>query len=227
MTASVTDEKGPFATALKASGVPATAIVMSQPSVKFRTSVRAPLTDTASSTRTMTALSGAVSSGTLVRSASLAGLAGGSVGAVGVANVAMVPPAPPPLAPRMPRSPPIEPPPPSPPRPPNPPLPPALPTGCALRPCAQNVICSSPTVTEAAAGISFVCGACPLGYEGDGIACADINECATRIGGCDVRTQCFNIPGSFRCGAMCGLPAEAPASACPSPLFRLTEATPR
>ncbi len=49
---------------------------------------------------------------------------------------------------------------------------------------------------------SRTCGACPAGYTGTGATgCADINECATSNGGCDVLTTCTNTVGSRTCGA--------------------------
>uniref|UniRef100_A0A6A7FUH2 Cubilin n=1 Tax=Hirondellea gigas TaxID=1518452 RepID=A0A6A7FUH2_9CRUS len=50
---------------------------------------------------------------------------------------------------------------------------------------------------------SYVCGACPTGYTGDGFRCTDINECALFNGGCSLspRVQCINEVGGRRCGA--------------------------
>ncbi|XP_049544721.1 cubilin homolog [Anopheles darlingi] len=50
---------------------------------------------------------------------------------------------------------------------------------------------------------SFVCGACPAGYTGNGFYCVDINECETNNGGCSTAPSvpCINTRGSFRCGS--------------------------
>lgn len=48
---------------------------------------------------------------------------------------------------------------------------------------------------------SFRCGQCPPGYEGDGYACADIDECFTiPNGGCSPMVACHNTIGSRICG---------------------------
>jgi hypothetical protein len=53
--------------------------------------------------------------------------------------------------------------------------------------CAINATCTGTTC------------ACNGGYMGDGLTCADINECATNNGGCDVNANCLNAPGSSSC----------------------------
>ncbi|XP_045516085.1 cubilin-like [Pieris brassicae] len=51
---------------------------------------------------------------------------------------------------------------------------------------------------------SFVCGSCPVGYEGDGYVCHDVDECLTLPnGGCSLspRVSCHNTIGSRLCGS--------------------------
>ncbi|XP_058123035.1 cubilin homolog [Anopheles ziemanni] len=50
---------------------------------------------------------------------------------------------------------------------------------------------------------SFVCGACPAGYTGNGFYCVDINECETNNGGCSTSPSvaCINTRGSYQCGS--------------------------
>ncbi len=46
------------------------------------------------------------------------------------------------------------------------------------------------------------CGACPIGYTGDGESgCSDIDECLTDNGACDALTTCTNVAGGRTCGA--------------------------
>lgn len=49
---------------------------------------------------------------------------------------------------------------------------------------------------------SFMCGACPAGYSGNGFYCTDINECDVNNGGCSVnpKVRCVNLRGTYRCG---------------------------
>ncbi|XP_031795774.1 cubilin [Sarcophilus harrisii] len=50
---------------------------------------------------------------------------------------------------------------------------------------------------------SFYCGACPIGWKGNGYRCQDIDECETDNGGCSVvpMVQCINTAGSYHCGS--------------------------
>lgn len=63
---------------------------------------------------------------------------------------------------------------------------------------------------------SYSCSSCPSGYSGTGntscigicllyssiLFCIllDINECSVKNGGCDLRTECNNLNGSYYCG---------------------------
>lgn len=46
--------------------------------------------------------------------------------------------------------------------------------------------------------------ACNDGFMGDGLTCADIDECATNNGGCDVNAACVNASGSRMCNCKLG-----------------------
>ncbi|MCA2980133.1 MAG: hypothetical protein INH41_11210 [Myxococcaceae bacterium] len=43
--------------------------------------------------------------------------------------------------------------------------------------------------------------ACNSGFSGNGLTCADINDCLTNNGGCGANRKCTNTVGSFTCGA--------------------------
>ena len=45
---------------------------------------------------------------------------------------------------------------------------------------------------------SFSC-ACNEGFQGDGVTCFDINECAIGTHNCDEDAACFNTEGGFEC----------------------------
>lgn len=47
-------------------------------------------------------------------------------------------------------------------------------------------------------GVGDVCD-CPPGYEGDGINCADINECSNGTANCSENATCTNLDGSYLC----------------------------
>ena len=71
--------------------------------------------------------------------------------------------------------------------------------GCAGSPCYPGVLCTD-LPPPASGNAGFKCGKCPPGYEGDGVGCADVNECAVGNGGCDPLTTCTNTDGGFTCG---------------------------
>ncbi|KAM5129639.1 thrombospondin-1 [Mantella aurantiaca] len=59
--------------------------------------------------------------------------------------------------------------------------------GCLSNPCFAGVTCTS------FADGSWQCGACPIGYRGNGVECTDIDECK------EVPEACFNMNGVHRC----------------------------
>jgi hypothetical protein len=52
---------------------------------------------------------------------------------------------------------------------------------------------------------------CNEGYEGDGVTCTDIDECATDNGGCDENATCTNEPGSHSCACNTGFEGDGAA----------------
>uniref|UniRef100_H2ZQX7 TSP C-terminal domain-containing protein n=1 Tax=Ciona savignyi TaxID=51511 RepID=H2ZQX7_CIOSA len=63
-----------------------------------------------------------------------------------------------------------------------------LKANCSEDPCYPGVEC-----VDIDAG--FECGTCPLGYQGNGSNCTDIDECLNN----PCSTQCMNTPGSYHC----------------------------
>ncbi|KAJ1085386.1 hypothetical protein NDU88_005519 [Pleurodeles waltl] len=61
---------------------------------------------------------------------------------------------------------------------------------CTPNPCFPGVSC-----IEAATG--FLCGACPLGFTGNGTHCTDINECS--VNPCFHQVDCINTAPGFYC----------------------------
>ena len=60
-----------------------------------------------------------------------------------------------------------------------------------LNNCNQNAKCTNTNG-------SFTC-TCESGYRGDGVTCAEIDECAEGIHACDINAECDNTPGAYDC----------------------------
>ncbi|KAI0239408.1 hypothetical protein LSAT2_009862 [Lamellibrachia satsuma] len=67
---------------------------------------------------------------------------------------------------------------------------------CAIIGCHRNAEC-----TELQPGFKCICNA---GYEGNGIFCQDVNECARGLHDCDDSAICKNTLGSYRCTCRIG-----------------------
>uniref|UniRef100_UPI00358E0FFF thrombospondin-1 n=1 Tax=Myxine glutinosa TaxID=7769 RepID=UPI00358E0FFF len=65
--------------------------------------------------------------------------------------------------------------------------------GCLSNPCYEGVKCVS--IPDG----SFQCGSCRTGYQGDGMHCFDINECAEVPNICFGLNRCLNEEPGFRC----------------------------
>lgn len=66
--------------------------------------------------------------------------------------------------------------------------------GCETgdHPCDLAALCSATTTA------ALTC-TCKPGYTGDGLSCADTDECATATAGCSANAACVNLPGSATC----------------------------
>ncbi|KAK3240658.1 hypothetical protein CYMTET_49522 [Cymbomonas tetramitiformis] len=88
----------------------------------------------------------------------------------------------------------------SPPPPPNPPPPPA----CEVYdPCFSwgdvQATCVNVAISENSTA-GWLCLDCPLGFDGNGTHCDDVDECGVENGGCHERTTCANVYGARTCG---------------------------
>lgn len=184
-----------IASSLAAAGVVAS-VSASPPSVAVDSTLQLAVTNPAAVSQVSSALSAAVSGGTVAKSVSRSTGANVSLTA-GTVGVAIVTGTPPPPAPAASPRPPARPPPPFPP-------PAARRVSCdsVPGPCFPGVTCSFPTARQAGAGINFVCGACPRGYQGNGVGsnCTDIDECASSSPPCDPHVSCANTQGGYLCG---------------------------
>ncbi|KAK3283510.1 hypothetical protein CYMTET_8794, partial [Cymbomonas tetramitiformis] len=78
--------------------------------------------------------------------------------------------------------------------------------GCRDMPCFPGVACTDVAAEDVAAQhAAFRCEGCPAGYTGDGVFCADVDECSQGNGGCwttkdgTKRSECLNTEGGFQC----------------------------
>ncbi|XP_066464113.1 nidogen-2 [Eleutherodactylus coqui] len=71
-------------------------------------------------------------------------------------------------------------------------------------PCFDGThMCDTKAHCQPTSGLNYTC-VCAPGYQGDGRDCNDIDECLTRLSNCGYKTQCVNLPGSFRCECQLG-----------------------
>ncbi|XP_048581956.1 uncharacterized protein LOC5522228 isoform X2 [Nematostella vectensis] len=68
------------------------------------------------------------------------------------------------------------------------------PDPCLDDPCYEGVTCTRDKSEE----LGYTCGACPSGRTGDGVSCADINECADPADN-NCPQECENTLGGYKC----------------------------
>ncbi|XP_048581930.1 fibrillin-1 isoform X2 [Nematostella vectensis] len=68
------------------------------------------------------------------------------------------------------------------------------PDPCLDEPCYEGVTCTRDKSEE----LGYTCGACPSGRTGDGVSCADINECADPADN-NCPQECENTLGGYKC----------------------------
>lgn len=158
-TAALVSQSGALAGALQSAGISSAALAAPQPTLKALVVVAVPVTSAgAGATQATSAVIKQVVLSDAVAQGALAAGIPGAVTSVSAEAAVVTRTNPPPLPPAPPpKPPPPAPPPPSPPRPPNPPLPPTPLVGCATRPCARGVTCSSPTIVQARIRCVFRC----------------------------------------------------------------------
>ncbi|XP_070536985.1 mucin-like protein [Ptychodera flava] len=89
--------------------------------------------------------------------------------------------------------------------------------GCQDDPCYPNVLCFDEAAGTGYTGEGFTCGECPEGLEGDGIKCADFDECAAgrdfyNMTFCN--QECENTIGSYTCSCYSGYKMQPDGKTC-------------
>ena len=75
--------------------------------------------------------------------------------------------------------------------------------GTAAEPSCEDVTCGANASCELDAADEPVC-VCDDGFDGDGQACEDVDECAAGTDDCDDAATCSNTPGGFTCACPAG-----------------------
>uniref|UniRef100_A0A8C5MND2 Nidogen 2 n=1 Tax=Leptobrachium leishanense TaxID=445787 RepID=A0A8C5MND2_9ANUR len=68
-----------------------------------------------------------------------------------------------------------------------------------INPCYDGThLCDTRAQCQPAPGLNYSC-VCASGYHGDGLECADVNECEVGLARCGQNAMCVNLPGSYKC----------------------------
>ncbi|XP_077993149.1 uncharacterized protein LOC144447117 [Glandiceps talaboti] len=89
--------------------------------------------------------------------------------------------------------------------------------GCQDGPCYTDVLCFDEVAPHDDSHDGFTCGSCPSGLDGDGIKCADFDECfegRDYLNGTFCNQVCHNTVGSYYCGCHAGYELHSDKKTC-------------
>ncbi|XP_077993148.1 uncharacterized protein LOC144447116 [Glandiceps talaboti] len=89
--------------------------------------------------------------------------------------------------------------------------------GCQDGPCYPGVLCFDVVAPHDDSHDGFNCGSCPSGLEGDGIKCADFDECfegRDYYNGTFCNQECHNTVGSYICSCYPGYEIQPDGKTC-------------
>ncbi|XP_077993150.1 uncharacterized protein LOC144447118 [Glandiceps talaboti] len=89
--------------------------------------------------------------------------------------------------------------------------------GCQDGPCYPGVLCFDVAAPHDDSHDEFNCGSCPSGLEGDGIKCADFDECfegRDYYNGTFCNQECHNTVGSYICSCYPGYEIQPDGKTC-------------
>ncbi len=88
---------------------------------------------------------------------------------------------------------------------------------------ATSITCGSCGDANASCGAGNNRCGCNAGYAGNGLTCADVDECGANTDNCDANATCTNTPGSFTCACNAGYTGNGVTCAAVSLLVNAVE----